>query len=138
MKSFFKSKKDKSKVNNDVLSGENSEVKGKKKSADKEKRLKEKIPKEKKPKEKKPKEKKVKADGKERKQSKILSLRNKIFVAFLVPIIFMIIVGYTAYFNAAEGMSEKFEESTQQTINMAVNYLDMSCTYVQSDRKSVV
>lgn len=52
MKSFFKSKKDKSKVNNDVLSGENSEVKGKKKSADKEKRLKEKIPKEKKPKEK--------------------------------------------------------------------------------------
>lgn len=53
MKSFFKSKKDKSKVNNDVLSGENSEVKGKKKSADKEKRLKEKIPKEKKPKEKK-------------------------------------------------------------------------------------
>ena len=47
MKSFFKSKKDKSKVNNDVLSGENSEVKGKKKSADKEKRLKEKIPKEK-------------------------------------------------------------------------------------------
>ena len=133
MKSFFKSKKDKSKVNNDVLSGENSEVKGKKKSADKEKRLKEKIPKEKKPKEKKPKEKKVKADGKERKQSKILSLRNKIFVAFLVPIIFMIIVGYTAYFNAAEGMSEKFEESTQQTINMAVNYLDMSCTYVQSE-----
>ena len=133
MKSFFKRKKDKSKVNNDVLSGENSEVKGKKKSADKEKRLKEKIPKEKKPKEKKPKEKKVKADGKERKQSKILSLRNKIFVAFLVPIIFMIIVGYTAYFNAAEGMSEKFEESTQQTINMAVNYLDMSCTYVQSE-----
>ena len=133
MKSFFKSKKDKSKVNNDVSSGENSEVKGKKKSADKEKRLKEKIPKEKKPKEKKPKEKKVKADGKERKQSKILSLRNKIFVAFLVPIIFMIIVGYTAYFNAAEGMSEKFEESTQQTINMAVNYLDMSCTYVQSE-----
>ena len=116
-----------------MLSGENSEVKGKKKSADKEKRLKEKIPKEKKPKEKKPKEKKVKADGKERKQSKILSLRNKIFVAFLVPIIFMIIVGYTAYFNAAEGMSEKFEESTQQTINMAVNYLDMSCTYVQSE-----
>ena len=52
MKSFFKSKKDKSKVNNDVLSGENSEVKGKKKSADKEKRLKEKNPKEKKPKEK--------------------------------------------------------------------------------------
>ena len=60
-------------------------------------------------------------------------MRNKIFVAFLVPIIFMIIVGYTAYFNAAEGMSEKFEESTQQTINMAVNYLDMSCTYVQSE-----
>ncbi|MBS7339655.1 MAG: methyl-accepting chemotaxis protein [Lachnospiraceae bacterium] len=30
-------------------------------------------------------------------------------------------------------MSEKFEESTQQTINMAVNYLDMSCTYVQSE-----
>ena len=45
----------------------------------------------------------------------------------------MIIVGYTAYEKAAEGMNQKFQESTQQTINMAMNYMDMSCTYVQSE-----
>ena len=63
----------------------------------------------------------------------IFSLRNKIFVCFLVPIIFMIAVGMIAYYYAAEGMSEKFQESAQQTANMAMQYMDVSCTYIQSE-----
>ena len=61
------------------------------------------------------------------------SLRNKIFVCFLVPIIFLIAVGMIAYYYAAEGMSEKFQESAQQTANMAMQYMDVSCTYIQSE-----
>ena len=42
-------------------------------------------------------------------------------------------VGMIAYYYAAEGMSEKFQESAQQTANMAMQYMDVSCTYIQSE-----
>lgn len=63
----------------------------------------------------------------------LFGLRNKIFICFLVPIAFMIVVGATAYYYAAEGMSEKFQESTQQTAGMAMDYLDSGCTYIQAE-----
>ncbi len=63
----------------------------------------------------------------------IFSLRNKIIVCFLVPILFMVIVGFSAYQKAAEGMSEKFADSTTQTINMATEYVDMSCSFIESE-----
>ena len=63
----------------------------------------------------------------------LFGIRNKIFVCFLIPIIFMIIVGTTAYHYASVGMSSKFQESTEQTAKMAVDYMDMSCTYIQAD-----
>jgi len=68
-------------------------------------------------------------------QSKFLlfSIRNKIICGFLVPIIFMIIIGISAYQKAAEGMSEKFTDSTVQTIQMATEYVDMSCTFIESE-----
>ena len=50
-----------------------------------------------------------------------------------MPIIFVIAVGMIAYYYAAEGMSEKFQESAQQTANMAMQYMDVSCTYIQSE-----
>lgn len=79
--------------------------------------------------------KKNKGTPKVKKQSKInlFSLRNKIFICFLVPIVFLIAVGTIAYYYAAEGMSEKFQESAQQTANMAMQYMDVSCTYIQSE-----
>ena len=40
------------------------------------------------------------------------SIRNKIFICFLVPTLFIIIVGLTAYGRASEGMKDKFQEST--------------------------
>lgn len=63
----------------------------------------------------------------------IFSIRNKIIVCFLVPILFMIVVGISAYQKAAEGMSEKFTDSTTQTINMAMEYVDMSCSFIESE-----
>ena len=70
---------------------------------------------------------------KPQKSSRLFGIRNKIYVCFLVPIIFMVIVGITTYHYASEGMSEKFQESTKQTSNMAVKYLDNSSTYIQAE-----
>ncbi len=73
------------------------------------------------------------AGGGQKKGVMIFSLRNKIIVCFLVPILFMIAVGISAYQKAAEGMSEKFTASTIQTINMATEYVDMSCSFIESE-----
>lgn len=67
------------------------------------------------------------------KSNPLFSLRNKIFVCFLIPIIFMIFIGMISYKYAAEGMSENFRDSSHQTANMAIQYLDTSVTYIQSE-----
>jgi len=63
----------------------------------------------------------------------IFSIRAKIIVSFVIPIIFMIIIGVAAYVKAANGMHDKFLESTTQTILMASDYLEMSCKFVESE-----
>lgn len=67
------------------------------------------------------------------KSSKLLSIRNKIVVCFLVPIVFMVIIGVSAYQKSAEGLSEKFTDSTLQTMRMATEYLEMSCDFIRSE-----
>lgn len=63
----------------------------------------------------------------------LFGIRNKIFVCFLVPIAFMVAVGISAYEKAGEGMSEKFQESTLQTIEMAMEYVDMSNSFIEAE-----
>lgn len=63
----------------------------------------------------------------------IFGLRSKIYLCFLVPIVFMIVVGTVSYRYAEDGLSEKYMESTQQTANMATDYLDVSCSGVKSE-----
>lgn len=64
---------------------------------------------------------------------KLLGIRNKIVVCFLVPIAFMIIIGVSAYQKAAEGLREKFQESTLQTIAMSKEYIEMSCDFIKAE-----
>ncbi len=45
----------------------------------------------------------------------------------------MIVVGIFAYKKAAQGLSDKYKESTLQTIRMATQYLDMSDTYIEAE-----
>lgn len=78
-------------------------------------------------------EKKQSEASKANSESALFSLRNKIYICFLIPIAFMIAVGLISYYSAQEGLSEKFKESSVQTSNMAIQYLDTSCTYVQSE-----
>lgn len=67
------------------------------------------------------------------KSSKLLSIRNKIVVCFLVPIVFMVIIGVSAYQKSAEGLREKFTDSTLQTMRMATENLNMSCDFIRSE-----
>ena len=79
------------------------------------------------------KKKKAPKQKKSGKSLKLLSIRNKIVVCFLVPIVFMVIIGVSAYQKSAEGLSEKFTDSTLQTMRMATEYLDMSCDFIRSE-----
>ncbi|MBR5800535.1 MAG: methyl-accepting chemotaxis protein [Lachnospiraceae bacterium] len=63
----------------------------------------------------------------------LFSIRNKIFVCFLIPIIFMIVVGTVAYNKAAEGMQEKYQESTLQTINMVNEYIELNSSFIATE-----
>ena len=88
-----------------------------------------KVPKEKAVKTKTPK----KTSGRSGKSSKLFSIRNKIVVCFLVPIVFMIIIGISAYQKSAEGLSEKYTDSTLQTVRMTTEYLEMTCDFIRSE-----
>ncbi len=63
----------------------------------------------------------------------LFSIRNKIIVSFLVPVIFMIIIGVCAYQKAVSGMSEKFQETAGQTVDMAEDYVSMVCSFIESE-----
>lgn len=79
------------------------------------------------------KKKKAPKQKKSGKSLKLLSIRNKIVVCFLVPIVFMVIIGVSAYQKSAEGLSEKFTDSTLQTMRMATENLNMSCDFIRSE-----
>lgn len=62
----------------------------------------------------------------------IFSIRNKIFACFILPIVFMVVVGVISYEKAVEGMSSKFNETSVQTVNMTVEYMDLVSNNIQS------
>ncbi len=68
----------------------------------------------------------------------LFSIRNKIILCFLVPVVFMIIIGVAASRKAAEGMSDKFQDSTMQTLRMATEYVDASCSFITSEATKYV
>ena len=63
----------------------------------------------------------------------LFGIRNKIVICFLVPIIFMVIVGVSAYRKAEDGLSEKFQESTLQTIEKTKEYIEMCCSFIKAE-----
>lgn len=61
------------------------------------------------------------------------SIRNKIIICFLVPIVFMVVVGVSAYNKASDGMTDKFKETSVETIKMMREYLDMTNSFIKSE-----
>lgn len=45
----------------------------------------------------------------------------------------MIIIGTSAYTKAERGMSQKYQESTLQTVKMAMEYVEMSCEFIEAE-----
>ena len=68
-----------------------------------------------------------------RKGLNIFGIRYKIAICFLVPVLFMIAIGVVSYQIAQFGLSQKYQDSTIQTIRMAKEYIDISCTFVESE-----
>ena len=67
------------------------------------------------------------------KKGVLFSIRAKIFLCFLVPILFLILVGVFSYKKAAAGMYDTFRDSNEQTINMANQYLDVSNSFIEAE-----
>ncbi|MBQ9140977.1 MAG: methyl-accepting chemotaxis protein [Lachnospiraceae bacterium] len=73
---------------------------------------------------------------KERRPKNLLGIGSKIVICFLIPIAFMVLVGVIAYQKSADGMSDKFLESTEQTLEMATTYMDMTTQYIETEAVS--
>lgn len=78
------------------------------------------------------------ATGKSGAAFNIFSIRNKLTVCLLLPIVFMIIIGTAAYKKAEQGMGEKFSESTIQTMQMVTENVDSSCGFVKAQGISYI
>ena len=70
---------------------------------------------------------------KEQKKGVLFSIRAKIFLCFLIPILFLILVGVFSYKKAAAGMYDTFRDSNEQTINMANQYIDVSNSFIEAE-----
>lgn len=77
--------------------------------------------------------KRTKVQSMENKKGVLFSIRAKIFLCFLVPILFLILVGVFSYKKAAAGMYDTFRDSNEQTINMANRYLDVSNSFIEAE-----
>jgi methyl-accepting chemotaxis protein len=71
----------------------------------------------------------------EKKPSGILlfSIRNKILVCFMVPILFIAVIGYLAEQKAADGMRQNFVDSTKITVQLAMEQVDMSTSFIEAE-----
>lgn len=67
-----------------------------------------------------------------RKKGKI-GIGIQILLGFCVPVIFVIIVGVQAYNSAAEGLKERYEEATIETLNMSLNYVELGKEFIESE-----
>ena len=70
---------------------------------------------------------------KEQKKGVLFSIRAKIFLCFLILILFLILVGVFSYKKAAAGMYDTFRDSNEQTINMANQYIDVSNSFIEAE-----
>lgn len=66
-----------------------------------------------------------------KKSHSLFSLRNKIFVSFFLPILFVIIIGIVSYNAASGGLAEKFTDSSLQVSQMAMDYVDVGLAFIK-------
>lgn len=65
--------------------------------------------------------------------SSIFSIKYKLWGGFIIPTIFMIIIGMVSYQKAANGLVLNFNKATMQTVGTMNEYIDMRYEYVQAE-----
>ncbi|MDF2586835.1 MAG: hypothetical protein K0S41_676 [Anaerocolumna sp.] len=60
-----------------------------------------------------------------------MTLRMKLILSFMVPILFIIILGIVSFWQAAKGIRNSYENSTSQTIKMTGEYLQLGSDTVK-------
>ena len=63
---------------------------------------------------------------------KFNSLRVKLTAFFLIPVIFIMIVGYTAYSIASQGMQKTYESNAMTTLEQVAQYYELTFEVVES------
>lgn len=74
--------------------------------------------------------------GKDEKKPSIhfnVNMKVQLFVGFLIPIIFVILVGLISYRKAESGMADNYENSAQTAIEAQMHYLDLGLSIINSD-----
>ena len=63
---------------------------------------------------------------------KNFKIRTKLILSFLIPILFILILGIVSFNKAAEGIRSSYESSTEQTINMTSKYLQLGIKTIEA------
>lgn len=58
---------------------------------------------------------------------------KQISIAFIIPILFVILIGALSYMQSEKGLREKYEESAMTTINMTAQYIDLGLQLVEAE-----
>jgi methyl-accepting chemotaxis protein len=59
-------------------------------------------------------------------------IRQKLIIGFVMPVIFIIILGIISYTKASQGLISNYEQATMNTINMATEYMSFGLGSVDS------
>lgn len=72
-----------------------------------------------------------KTAGKEKKKHGV-SIRVQLYIGFLLPVIFIVVVGLVSYRNASVGLVENYEESARNAVDMTARCLDQGFASVKA------
>ena len=64
------------------------------------------------------------------------SIRFRLIAAFLVPVIAIIILGGASYKKASDAIVNSYKESTEQTVDMMQQYIDLVITSEKDEFKT--
>lgn len=68
----------------------------------------------------------------------ISKIRVQLFIGFLLPVLFLVVIGIFSYSTAADGMSKNYEESTQNALKMAIQHLEVGFDFVENQTLEIV
>ena len=61
-----------------------------------------------------------------------MTIRVKLILSFLIPILFILILGIVSFNKAATGIRSSYENSTEQTIHMTSSYLELGIKAIEA------